>query len=174
MFTNSTATPHAIEAVLTFLVRSGVKPKVLMPADPADRVERTGTYEAVPVVIHDSRRHSEPPTMDREGFALVRSPSAVTDFYDPTVVQARYYPEIIDLLEQHTGAREVHVFDHTVRVQGQPNKERPGLRQPVAFVHNDYTERSARQRVHDFFSPPEAVRLQAGRTALVLLRRHAQ
>lgn len=89
MFKCSTATPHAIEAALTFLVRSGAKPKVLMPADPADRVERTGTYEAVPVVINDARHQRTPPTSDREGFALVRSPTAVTDFYDPAVVEGR-------------------------------------------------------------------------------------
>lgn len=150
-----------------FLVRSGVKPKVLMPADPADRVERTGTYEAVSVVIHDARRQSPPPTIDREGFALARSPSAVTDFYDPAVVEARYYPEVVDLLKQRTGAREVRVFDHTVRVQGEPNGAGAGLRQPVALVHNDYTERSAWQRVRDFFPPQEAARLQAGKIAFV-------
>lgn len=167
MITNSTATPHAIEAALMFLVRSRVKPKVLMPADPADRVERTGTYEAVSVVIHDARRQRKAPTIDREGFALVRSPTAVTDFYDPTVVEARYFPEVIDLLKQCTGANEVRIFDHTVRVQDGPNGASAGLRQPVAFVHNDYTERSARQRVRDFFPPQEAARLLAGRMAFV-------
>lgn len=74
-----------IEAALTFLVRADAKPKVLMPADPADRVERTGRYAAVPVAIHDARRLSMPPTLDEEGFALVRSPTAVTDFLDPAV-----------------------------------------------------------------------------------------
>lgn len=167
MITNATATPCAIEAALMFLVPSGVKPKVLMPVDPADRVERTGTYEAVPVVIHDARRQSTPPTIDREGFALVRSPTAVTDFHDPAIVEARYYPEVVDLLKQRTGAREVRVFDHTVRVQGDPQGAGTGLRQPIAHVHNDYTERSARQRMHDFFSPREAARLQAGRFAFV-------
>ncbi len=163
----STATPQAIEATLTFLVRSSARPKVLTPADPAGRIERTGTYQAVSVAIQDARRLALAPHIDREGFALVRSPTAVTDFYDPAVVQARYYPEIIDLLKHRTGATEVRIFDHTVRVQGEPNTAGTGQRQPVAFVHNDYTERSARQRVRDLFSPPEAARLQASRLALV-------
>jgi hypothetical protein len=162
-----TATPQAIEAMLTFLVRSSAKPKVLMPADLAGRIERTGTYQAVPMTIQDARRLTLPPHIDREGFALVRSPTAVTDFYDPAVVQARYYPEVIDLLKHRTGATEVRIFDHTVRVQGGPNGARTGQRQPVAFVHNDYTERSARQRLCDLFPPREAARLQAGRLALV-------
>jgi hypothetical protein len=138
-----------------------------MPADPADRVERTGTYEAVPVVIHDARHRRVPPNLDREGFAVVRSPTAVTDFYDPAVVERLYYPEVVDLLKQRTGATEVRVFDHTVRVQDEPSEPGIGLRQPVAFVHNDYTERSASQRVRDFFSPRKAARLKAGRIAFV-------
>lgn len=161
---NPRTTSPAIEVALTFLVRSGTKPKVLMLAD---RVERTGTYEAVPVAIHDARSHTVPPTIDREGFALVRSPTAVTDFYDPALVERRYYPEVVDMLKQWTGAKEVRIFDHTVRAQDGPNQAGPGLRQPVAFVHNDYTERSAQQRVRDFFSPQEAARLQAGRIAFV-------
>lgn len=163
----STASPHGIEAMLTFLARSSPRPRVLMPADPADRIERTGTYEAVPVAVHDARRLTPPPTIDQEGFALVRSPTAVTDFYDPAVVQARYYAEVIDLLKLRTGAKEVRIFDHTVRVQGEPDGAGASQRQPVAFVHNDYTERSARQRVRDLFSPRAAARMQVGRFALV-------
>jgi hypothetical protein len=167
MTTNAPATPDALEAALTFLVHSGVKPKVLMPADPGDRVERTGTYEAVPVVIHDARCQSVPPTIDREGFALLRAPTAVNDFDDPAVVQSRYYPEVVHLLAQHTGATEVRVFDHTVRVQGGSDGAGAGVRRPVAFVHNDYTERSARQRVRDVLGPPEAACAPAGRIAFV-------
>jgi len=44
---------------------------------------------------------------------------------------------------------------------------RRGQRPPIAFVHNDYTERSALQRVRDFFSPQKAARLLVGRVAFV-------
>jgi hypothetical protein len=157
----------AIEASLTFLVPSTVKPRVLMCAGRAERVERTGTYRPVPVVVHDARGLPEPPTLDREGFALVRHPTKVRDFLDPAIVRRFYYPEIVELLERTTGANETHVFDHTVRVQDESTQLRCGLRPPVAFVHNDYTERSALQRVRDFFSPGDAARLLAGRVAFV-------
>lgn len=166
--TASPTTPlSAIEAALTFLVPSRDKPKVLMPVHQADPVERTGRYQEVRVAIRDARRLPVPPTIDREGFALVRFPTAVADFFDPILVERVYYLEVIDLLKRDTGADEVHVFDHTVRVEDETTQRRLGLRQPVAFVHNDYTERSARQRVRDFFSPPEAARLLAGRIAFV-------
>ena len=150
-----------------FLARPSCKPKVLMPADRGGRIERTGTYEAVPVVIEDARHLAIPPSIDREGFALARSPTAVTDFFDPAAVAARYYPEVIDLLEHLTDAKEVRIFDHTVRVQGESDRAGTGHRQPVAFVHNDYTERSAEQRVRDLFSPQVAAHLLSGRMALV-------
>jgi hypothetical protein len=167
MITSPTAPFSAIEAALTFLVPSSEKPKVLMPADHADRVERTGRYEDVPVAIHDARRLPAPPTIDREGFALARFPTAVTNFFDPALVKRVYYPEVIDMLKRDTGANNVLVFDHTVRVEDGTAQRRPGLRQPVAFVHNDYTERSAQQRVRDFFSPEDAARLLVGRIAFV-------
>jgi hypothetical protein len=162
---NFAATPHAIEAALTFLVRSPARPRVVMPAEPAARVERSGRYQAVPVFVHDARHQDPPPSLDREGFALARSPSAVTDFLDPAVVAARYYPEVVDLLKQCTGATDVRIFDHTVRAQDAPNGA--GLRQPVACVHNDYTERSAQQRVHEVFAAQEAARLRSCRIAFV-------
>lgn len=164
---NSPTAPQPIEAALTFLLPGAEKPRVRMPANHADRIERTGAYHAVPVAVHDARALPEPPTLDREGFALVRQPTAVVDFFDPAVVRRLYYPEVIDLLRRVTGADEVHVFDHTVRMEDGTSREGLCARPPVAFVHNDYTERSAIQRVKDFFPPDEAARVLARRLALV-------
>ncbi|HVK31779.1 MAG TPA: CmcJ/NvfI family oxidoreductase [Burkholderiaceae bacterium] len=161
------ATAAVVEAALTFLVPGDDKARVVMPADDADRVERTGTYRDVPVTIRDARHLGVPPSLDREGFALVRAPTATTDFFDPARVARDYYPEVIELLKRCTGAGEVHVFDHTVRVEDATTGGRPGVRQPVACVHNDYTERSAQQRMSRFFPPQEAARLQAARVAFV-------
>lgn len=167
MMATSPTASRSIEAALNFLVPSSEKPRVLMPADPADRIERTGTYRAVPVAIQDARGLPEPPMLDREGFALVRHSTTVVDFFDPRVVERLYYPEVIDLLERTTGASEVHIFDHTVRVEDETTQRRLGLRQPVAVVHNDYTEQSAIQRVRDFFPRAKAARLLASRLAFV-------
>lgn len=156
-----------IEAALSFLVPSLEKPRVRVPFDQAEGIERTGTYHAVPVVIRDARSLPEPPTLDREGFALVPHSSAVADFFDLPVVERVYHPEVRELLERATGAKEVHIFDHTVRVEDEAMRRTLGLRAPVAVVHNDYTEASAMQRVRDFFPPRQAARLLAGRLAFV-------
>ncbi|MDF2464794.1 MAG: hypothetical protein K0Q43_3029 [Ramlibacter sp.] len=167
MTVNSPTAAQPIEAALTFLLPAAEKPRVLMPANHADRIERTGAYHAVPVAVHDARGLSEPPTLDREGFALVGHPTAVVNFFDPAVVRRLYYPEVIDLLRRATGAKEVHVFDHTVRMEDGTTQEGLFARQPVALVHNDYTECSAIQRVKDCFPPDKAARVLARRFAFV-------
>jgi hypothetical protein len=161
------ATASSVVAPLTFLVPSGAKPRVVMPADPAGRIERSGIYHSIPIGIHDARHLPVPPTIDREGFARVRSPTKVAAFLDAAVVERCYYAEVAGLLVRCTGATAVHVFDHTVRAEDDAMHRPAGLRQPVAFVHNDYTEQSAPQRVRDFFPPREAERLLAGRIAFV-------
>ena len=45
----------------------------------------------------------------------------------------------------------MHVFDHTVRTPDSSTHKEGWVRSPVRYVHNDYTERSAAQRVNDFF-----------------------
>jgi hypothetical protein len=156
-----------IEAPLTFIVPSLEKPRVLMSANHAEANERTGEFRSLPVAIADARALAQPPTLDREGFALVQDSTRVPDFYDTVAVEHFYYPEVVDLLERATGATKVHVFDHTLRVEDEAKRRAHGTRLPVSVVHNDYTERSAPQRVRDLLAPEEAERLLAGRFALV-------
>ena len=156
-----------IEVPLTFIVPSLEKPRVLMSANHAEANERTGEFRSRPVAIADARPLPEPPTLDREGFALVQHPTGVTDFYDAAAVEHFYYPEVVDLLERATGATKVHIFDHTLRVEDESKRRVHGTRLPVSVVHNDYTERSGPQRVRDLLAPEEAERLLAGRFALV-------
>jgi hypothetical protein len=70
-----------------------------------------------------------------------------------------------------TGADRVHIFDHTVRrrVPGAQDR-RDGLRQPVARVHVDHTEKSGPQRVRDLL-PDEADELLRGRLQIINLWR---
>jgi hypothetical protein len=152
---------------LTFIAPSLGKPRVLMSANHAEPNTRIGEFRSVPVAIADARRLPEPPTLDREGFALAEHPTHVVDFYDSAAVERLYYPEIVELLERATGAAEVHIFDHTLRVEDEAKRQAYGTRLPVSVVHNDYTERSGPQRVRDVLPPETAERLLAGRFAMV-------
>lgn len=157
----------AIEGPLTFILPSLEKPRVLMSANHAEANQRTGEFRSMPVAIFDARSLREPPTLDREGFALVQHPTRVTDFYDTVAVEQVYYPEIVALLKRATGATEVHIFDHTLRVEDEAKRRAHGTRLPVSVVHNDYTERSGPQRVRDLLAPERADRVLANRCAMV-------
>jgi hypothetical protein len=123
------------------------------------------------VPVHDVRPIGETVSLDREGFALVRQQSSVRDFYDEDEVRNVYYPEAERLIKAATGADRVFVFDHTVRkrVQGAADRD-GGLRQPVARVHVDHTEKSGLQRVRDLI-PDEAEELLKGRVQIINLWR---
>lgn len=115
---------------------------------------RSGELDPRPVAIENGRRLAT--TLDREGFELRRAPSAVADFYDAEEVKRVYYPEIERLLKAATGAREILVFDHTLRNTAPEQQSGRRVRGPAARVHNDYTEDSAPQRVRDLLPEAEA------------------
>jgi hypothetical protein len=152
-----------IVASVRYLVDADQKPVAYNPAPGTGEPWREGRYDDFPVIVRDVRPIAPTLSLDREGFVLVRRPSAVEDFYDEAEVRGTYYPEVVALIREATGASEVIVFDHTIRV-GERAVER-ALRQPVQTVHNDYTERSAPRRVRDLVGEAAAEAWLAGRYA---------
>ena len=108
------------------------------------------------VAIGDGRAMAEQLDLDRQGFAFMRHPTAVRDFYDDDEVRRVYYPEMEALVCSITGAAKTIVFDHTIRVDDEEKQARLKVRAPVKGVHNDFTTRSAPQRVRDLLPADEA------------------
>jgi len=75
-------------------------------------------------------------------------------------------------MAEATGASKVYIFDHTLRrrVPGSADRMPGAPRQPVSGVHVDHTEKSAPQRVRDFFGD-EAEKLLRGRVQVINLWR---
>lgn len=158
---------NAITVPVKFMIPMAEKPQVFMSVNQAEANKRTGEFHMVDVHISDARGIEPAPTLDREGFELVTSPTRVVDFYDEAQIKEVYYPDCVELLKRHTGASEVHIFDHTLRVQDDAKRAAHGTRLPVPVVHNDYTEKSALQRVKDLLDPEKAERFLSGRFAMV-------
>jgi hypothetical protein len=160
--------PGAVTATLTYLVDTGVKPVNYPSVAGEDSVSRwEGRHEERSVAIHDGRAAAEPFDLDREGFALVRHDTAVTDFYDDAEIETVYEAEVEKLVKEVTGAMRVVVFDHTRRSDSVALREAKGIREPAGNVHNDYTTRSAPQRVRDLLPAGEAEALLQRRFAIV-------
>lgn len=120
---------------------------------PGEESRWVGQYTEIDVAIRNARALPRKPTVESEGFRLIRHKTRDVDFLSDDAVEADYYPRIAALIEAHTGAGEVIVFDHTVRI----DEEREGVRGPVRHVHNDYSAASAIQRVIDLVGGDEAV-----------------
>jgi hypothetical protein len=160
-----------VTADLNYLAPSLDRPRTYTFEPPSGEPRSNIVPEPHGVPIHDIRPIGETVTLDREGFALVRQKSSVKDFYDEDEVKNIYYPEAERVIKAATGADRVFVFDHTVRkrVQGAADRD-GGLRQPVARVHVDHTEKSGLQRVRDLI-PDEAGQLLRGRVQIINLWR---
>jgi hypothetical protein len=160
-----------VTADLNYLAPALDRPRTYTFEPPSGEPRSNIVPEPHSLPIHDIRPIGEAVSLDREGFALVRQDSEVKDFYDEDEVRSVYYPEAERLIKAATGADRVFVFDHTVRkrVQGAADRD-GGLRQPVARVHVDHTEKSGPQRVRDLI-PDEAEKLLKGRVQIVNLWR---
>lgn len=163
-----------VEASVTYLVDTGEKPVVYIPAPGAGELRRTGQYSRYSVPIHDGRAIARDLSLDRHGFVLTRHDTSVSDFHDPEEVRSLYYPEMERLVKAATGASRVLVFDHNVRVDGGTGRNDKGVREPVRIVHNDYTARSGPQRVRDLLDADEAEALLKNRVAQINVWRPIQ
>ncbi|KAI4106041.1 MAG: hypothetical protein L6R37_002404 [Teloschistes peruensis] len=158
--TTSTLTPHShspfipcgpVTATLNFYnpPPSGAKPYNYVEQPPPGEPQRNFSDTAHPTTINDIRGREDLFSLDTHAFAALQDiPSKVprhtflsSDANDEAI-KSHYYPEIERLLLAQTGAKQVLIFDHTVR-----RADPAASRNPVTRVHIDQTARSAAQRV---------------------------
>ena len=136
----------AIEAPLNFLRPMAARPVAYQYDPPPGVPVRTGQYDPHVVTIRDARALAATLSLDVEGFALLRAPSALDSFDDEAAIRALYYPEVERLIAGVTGGARVVTFDHNVRSAARAARGEAGIRGPVDRAHNDFTARSGRER----------------------------
>lgn len=154
----------SVTAPLTFFVDNGEPPVNHVTEN---GLERGGEYRDHALQIHDARPLGDSLSLSRQGFELWRHDTKVANFFDPEEIERVYNPEVEKLIKQASGASQVYVFDHTIRVENEQKRTAEKVREPVMFVHNDYTEQSGPQRVRDFLPPEEAEELLKRRFAII-------
>lgn len=164
----TTDAPHFVKTDLTYLLPAADKPAVQTSASQvADSPVRTGEFVQRRIPVFDGRPFAQTFSLDQEGFELHPHRTAVTDFLDDEIVRNIYYPEITALVKEATGASDVFIFDHTVRIEEEAKREDKARRAPVQVVHNDYTEKSGPTRIRDLLPPEKAEAYLAGRFAQI-------
>jgi hypothetical protein len=140
---------QGIVAPLNFMVPMKEKPYSYNYDPPPGVPARNGALIAHQVTVHNARPVNDELSLDRQGFVLVRHPTAATDLYDEKTITSVYYPECEQLMKKVTGAKRVVAFDHIVRNSAKAAVKGSGVKMPAGRVHNDYTAWSAPQRVRD-------------------------
>jgi len=161
-----------VTAELNYLAPTAGKPRTYAYDPPPGEPKTTALPEPHQVPIFDARLIANAISLDREGFALVRHPTVVKNFYDDKEVRSVYYPAAEAFLKATLKADRVFIFDHTVRkrVEGAADVRGAGPRLPATRVHVDQTEISGANPVREHL-PDEADGLLSGRVQVINLWR---
>ena len=158
--------PRSVCATLNYTVDNGTPPDYYFyEPDPTVKLNPPGT-DSREMTIEDGWPLADRFSADREGFELHEFGARFEAFDDDQALKSDFYPQIIDFVKRHSGAKRVVVFDHTIRkrmpadLKVQTEIQRPA----VMLVHSDYTVKSGPQRVRDLL-PDEADALLARRVA---------
>ncbi len=155
-----------VEATLSYIAEMPERPAFYLYEPPAGTPWRNTRGDRRHLPIHDARGLPRAPTLDVEGFSLAPFTADVDVSRDPGGIVDRYYREVESLVRAVTGAPRVLAFDHNLRSAAVAGRPRDGVQAPVRYAHNDYTERSAPQRVRDLL-PTEAETLLRRRFAVI-------
>jgi hypothetical protein len=137
-----------VVAPLAFMEPMAEKPFSYNYEPPPGTLLRNARPETHQVKIIDARQFRDRLSLDREGFVLLRHPTAAKSLYNDDEITRVYYPECERLIAEATSAARVLAFDHIVRNAALSAKGNQ-IKQPATRVHNDYTAWSAPQRVRD-------------------------
>ena len=162
------AASEGIEAPIVYLIHTGVTPVFYQSDVNVGKTVLEGSREKKPMRVRNGRLSPDAFTLDIEGFAFAPHATKVADFWDDAELAAVYTPEVERLVAAHTGASRVVVFDHTRRSTVLKHRDVRRARDPAGAAHTDYTDASARWRLHDVITDPaEAEALLQKRFAIV-------
>jgi hypothetical protein len=104
--------PKTLTSMLHYLKRGIEKPAYYRIEPPPGVPRSNGNNDPHEVTIEDARGRESEFTLDRNGFALIKAPTAMTDFYSPDEIKRVYYPEIERLVRDHLGADAEELLKH--------------------------------------------------------------
>ncbi|EMC98917.1 hypothetical protein BAUCODRAFT_103498 [Baudoinia panamericana UAMH 10762] len=128
--------------------------------------------DAEEMTFYDGWDRAKEFDLDKHGFSVKGfSPSYKGSWEDEQSVREKFYPEVVQFLKKEVGAKDVLVFDHTIRTRKNAAKKltqetNTTQRTPVPLVHCDYTHESAPVRVRQLL-PEEADKLLTRRVAFL-------
>ena len=161
------ASTDTIRAKFNYIVDTGVAPVRYIDWPEMEHKAIPPQYRQYEMTVRNGRPLRDTFDFDTHGFVFVEHRTQVKDFTDEAERKRLYDPEVQALIRKHTGACEVIVFDHTLRVSDEAMQKSVNARPTVKGVHNDYTDASAPRRLRDIVGDEEAERRLRKRWAVV-------
>jgi len=156
-----------IRAQMNYIVDTGTPPVRYIDWPEMAHKEILPQYREVEMAIRNGRPLRDSFRLDTHGFVFVDHVTQVRDFGDEAERARVYDPEVQALVRKHSGASEVIVFDHTIRISDEDMQKSANARPTVKGVHNDYTEKSAPVRLREIVGDAEAERRFRKRWAII-------
>ncbi|KAJ9661072.1 hypothetical protein H2198_002231 [Neophaeococcomyces mojaviensis] len=121
--------------------------------------------------VHNGWHRAGEFMVDKNGFALTEFHTSHSAWEDEASTKTNFYPQVVSFLKRELGAKEVLVFDHTIRTAANAQKKltqetNTSQRAPVMLVHCDYTAESGPVRVRQLL-PDRADDLLSRRVAFI-------
>lgn len=114
------------------------------------------------VNVLDIRQEDTAVSFAKDAVAFAEFPTSVVSFGDGSSWQDTYDAELTTLLKEQLGAKDILIFDHTVRID-----DPDAIRKPARNVHSDYSEEGARQRLIDLLGEETAKVWSKGHFAFI-------
>ena len=159
--------PQPLEVTLNYVSTSSPEPVVYVSKPPAGEPRDSTEVSRYTVSMRDARALFGTLSLDQQGFEVVHHETRARDLWNPEQVREVYFPEMERLVAGVTGAAKVLAFDHNVRSFAKAKARQDGASMPVKFAHNDYTLKSAPQRVRDLLPEAEAEQRLQRRFAVI-------
>jgi len=156
-----------IRAKFNYIVDTGVPPVRYIDWPEMEHQAVPPQYRQHEMAVRNGRPLRDTFDLDLHGFVFVDHRTRVRDFTDEAERTGVYDREVQELIRKHSGASEVVVFDHTLRVSDEEMQKSLNARPTVKGVHNDYTEKSAPVRLREIVGDTEAERRLRKRWAII-------
>src|SRR5690349_2985705 len=105
----------SVHAVLNYTLDDGTIPEAYFYEPPPGKVSRMPGNDPHQMELVDGWSRATTFSLDREGFAIQDFHTSFDRFDDAAAVRDQFWPTIADYVRTSVGARQVMVFDHTVR-----------------------------------------------------------
>lgn len=119
------------------------------------------------VDIRDARDSEVVPSFSKDSFEFLDYPSQITSF-DVDDFKKVYDYELESLIKEKLDAKEVIVFDHTIR------EENSSVRPPARHAHVDYSKKSADEQVRKYIDKYNQKHWLEGHYAIINIWRPIQ